>query len=312
MKSRVPSYPRFSFPPFPLRTALATCVLFAVCGGVAGQNNSRPTTVSVLDFGSTSFAPIASDAIRQVVGNIEGLRVLDPGLTRAAAKGAGYSGSLNMMVSEARDLGAALSSDFYVIGDAQTLRRSSFAVPMFFESYCSIFIISSRSGKLVLWDRLSADSSSSAEAEQQLIALLKDRGLTNRVAIAIKKNEENERALRAIVNANVPVIEAAPDDEKVAEAEGLRLPRPFNRLRPEYPLSASNAEAEATVDVLVDVRADGEVDNVEVVRWAGFGLDEATVSTVRQLHFFPAMKNGIRVPLRVLLRYNFRKPAPTQ
>jgi outer membrane biosynthesis protein TonB len=45
-----------------------------------------------------------------------------------------------------------------------------------------------------------------------------------------------------------------------------------------------------------------------VVRWAGFGLDEATVATVRQLHFFPAMRNGAAVPLRVLLRYNFRKP----
>jgi TonB family protein len=202
-----------------------------------------------------------------------------------------------------------LSSDFYLIGDAQTLRRSSSAIPIFFESYCSIFVISSRSGKLVLWDRLSADSSSPAQAEQQLIEQFQDRALANRLSAAIKKSQDNERALRAVVNATVHLIEAAPDDEKVAEAEGLRLPRPFSRLRPEYPLSASKADAEATVDVLVDVRADGEVDNVEVVRWAGFGLDEATVATVRQLHFFPAMKNGMPVPLRVLLRYNFRKPA---
>jgi len=62
--------------------------------------------------------------------------------------------------------------------------------------------------------------------------------------------------------------------------------------------------------VLVDLDARGEVTRVEVVRWAGFGLDEATVDTVRQLHFFPAMRNGVAVPLRVLLRYNFRKPAP--
>jgi hypothetical protein len=47
---------------------------------------------------------------------------------------------------------------------------------------------------------------------------------------------------------------------------------------------------------------------VYVVRWAGFGLDEATVATVRQMHFFPAMRNGTALPMRVLLRYNFRKP----
>lgn len=287
----------------------AFCVLFVLIGGVTAQNNSRPTSVSVLDFGSSSFAPIATTTIRQTLSKIEGLAVLDASLTRAAAKGAGYSGSLNLLVSEARDLGAALSSDFYLIGDAQTLRRSSSATPIFFESYCSVFVISSRSGRLVLWDRLSADSSTPVQAEQRLIGQLQDRSLANRLSAAIKKAQDDERALRAVVNSTAPLIEAAPDDEKVAEAEGLRLPRPFSRSRPAYPLSAAKADAEATVDVLVDIRADGEVDNVEVVRWAGFGLDEATVATVRQLHFFPAMRNGIPVPLRVLLRYNFRKPA---
>ena len=57
-----------------------------------------------------------------------------------------------------------------------------------------------------------------------------------------------------------------------------------------------------------DVGSDGEVGEIQVVRWAGFGLDESTVATVRQLHFFPAMKNGTAIPMRVLLRYNFRKP----
>ncbi len=27
-----------------------------------------------------------------------------------------------------------------------------------------------------------------------------------------------------------------------------------------------------------------------------------------QMHFFPAMRNGTAIPMRVLLRYNFRKP----
>jgi hypothetical protein len=26
------------------------------------------------------------------------------------------------------------------------------------------------------------------------------------------------------------------------------------------------------------------------------------------MHFFPALKNGTAIPMRVLLRYNFRKP----
>ena len=86
------------------------------------------------------------------------------------------------------------------------------------------------------------------------------------------------------------------------------MPRPYRRMRPEYPETAALADAEATVDVLVDVRADGEVSEVQIARWAGYGLDESTVATVRQMHFFPAMKNGNPIAMRVLLRYNFRKP----
>jgi len=103
------------------------------------------------------------------------------------------------------------------------------------------------------------------------------------------------------------VIEEALEEN--SEQSSLRLPRPYRRLRPAYPDSAARADAEGTVDVLVDLDTGGEVNRIEVTRWAGFGLDEATVNTVRQLHFFPALRDGVAIPIRVLLRYNFRKPA---
>jgi TonB family protein len=62
------------------------------------------------------------------------------------------------------------------------------------------------------------------------------------------------------------------------------------------------------VDALVEIGADGEVADVRVVRWAGFGLDEEVVATIRRMHFHPARRDGEPVPVRVLLRYNFRKP----
>ena len=110
------------------------------------------------------------------------------------------------------------------------------------------------------------------------------------------------------VGRSLPLIEEAPEDAESPAAKGLRLPQPYRRLRPAYPETAARAEAEATVDVEVDITTQGEVERVEVVRWAGFGLDEATVNSVRQMHFRPAMRDGQPVPMRVLLRYNFRKP----
>jgi TonB family protein len=235
--------------------------------------------------------------------------VADADLSRAAAKGIGYSGSLNLTLTEARDLGAALATEFYVIGDAQTLRRSSFQSPVYYESYCSIFLVSARTGQLLLWERPSFENNEATTAEARLSQYLSSDDLRRRLIGFVKQAHTDERIKRTKLSAPAEaVIEEAPEDEKSAENQGIRLPRPYRRLRPAYPDAAARADAEAIVDVVVDVGTDGEVGDVQVVRWAGFGLDETTVATVRQLHFFPAMKNGTPVPMRVMLRYNFRKP----
>jgi TonB family protein len=264
----------------------------------------------VLDLGMAPFAQKTTDKLRERLRSTDEFNVADPDLTRAAAKGIGYAGSLNLSVSEARDLGAALATDFYIIGDAQSLRRSSFARPVYYESYCSVFLVNARTGELLLWDRPSVQSDKASETEDGLWSEIAKAKTVERIGLAIRRAQYAKRARleqAAVVNAE-PLIEEAPDDEKAAEARGLRLPRPYARLRPEYPDSAARAEAEGTVDVLVDVRADGEVGDVSIARWAGFGLDEITVATVRKMHFFPAMKNGTAISMRVLLRYNFRKP----
>jgi TonB family protein len=265
--------------------------------------------VSVLDFGSTPIAKQAAETLRSRLRATKEVVVADADMSRAAAKGIGYTGSLNLPVNEARDLGAALATEFYFVGDAQTLRRSSFEKPVYYEAYCSIFLVSTRTGQLLFWERPTFENAEATRAELQLSQYLSDDSLTQRLVGVIKKSHEDERIQRSVMTAAPEaLIEDAPEDEKAAEVQGIRPPRPYRRLRPEYPQTAARADAEATVDVAVDVGADGEVSEVQIVRWAGFGLDEVTVATVRQLHFFPAMKNGTPIPMRVLLRYNFRKP----
>ena len=288
--------------------AEAFVILLLLCGVSKAQTSQRPL-VSVLDLGAQPIAKLSAETLRSRLRTSGELSVADADLGRAAAKGIGYSGSLNLSASEARDLGAALAAEFYIIGDAQTLRRSSFQSPVYYESYCTIFLVSARTGKLIFWDRPSFENLEATRAETLLSQYLSGDDLTRRLIAVIRKAHEDERIQRAALpKAAEVVIEEAPEDEKTAEVQGIRLPRPYRRLRPNYPDTAARAEAEATVDVVVDVGADGEVGEVQVVRWAGFGLDESTVATVRQLHFFPAMKNGTPIPMRVLLRYNFRKP----
>jgi TonB family protein len=276
------------------------------------QTPARRLTIAVLDLGETTFARQAAEKFSTNLKLDNTVEIPDHDQARAAARGAGYAGSLNLSLDEARNLGAVLGCDFFVLGDAQTLRRSPSAGPVYFEAYASIFLASARTGRLVSWERPSFRAATAAAAENSLLNELAGAPLRNRILVSTRRAEEVERAERAIIiDSEIPVIEEAPDDDKVAEAEGLRLPKPYRRFLPAYPPTAAEAEAEAVVDVLVDLDRGGEVTRAEVVRWAGFGLDQATLDTIHKLHFFPAMREGVAVPIRVLLRYNFRKPPPS-
>lgn len=287
---------------------LLALLVLADANAAFAQSDTRKLSIAVLDFGNTETGRVAADTIATTLKRSTNLTVVDRDQARAAARGAGYAGSLNMSLTEARTLGEVLGSDFFMVGDAQTLRRSPSSGPLYFESYASIFLVSSRTGRLIVWERPVVQTPSAKTAHESLIAELLRSDTGERFNRELLRAFELERNERAVVIDGTPVIEAAPDEDEIAEAEGLRLPKPFRRLIPTYPDTAAKAEAEAMVDVLVDLDATGEVTRVEVARWAGFGLDESTVETVKRLHFFPAHRDGVAIPIRVLLRYNFRKP----
>lgn len=296
--------------PFWVRLLAVTALLLSLHLATTAQQPDRPITLAILDFGASATGRLASQKLIANLKKETSLTVLDRDLVMAAAHGAGYGGSLNLSVSEARNLGAVLGCDFFMLGDAQTLRRSPATDSFYFDSYASMFLVSARTGRLVSWERPTFQAATPAESEKSLLSELVGKDAQWRFVRSIRRAQEDERDERMMTTGQqIPIIEAAPDgDAKSAEAEGLRLPRPYRRLVPAYPETAARAEAEAVVDVLVDLDANGEVTRVEVARWAGFGLDEVTIATVRQLHFFPAMRDGVAIPIRVLLRYNFRKP----
>ena len=289
--------------------ALAGLTLISGFRSVSAQVSERRLIVAVLDFGETTTGRLASQKVAENLKNNRSLSVQDQDLTRAAARGAGYAGSINLSLEEARHLGSVLGSDFFVVGDAQTLRRSPSTGLVYFEAYASLLLVSSRTGRLITWVRPAFEAGTAEAAQLNLMSQLSSADLKNQFTQLIEQTHRLEREQRELSHTvAVPVIVEAPDDEKIAEAEGLRLPRPYRRFTPAYPESAAKAEVEATVDVLVDLDKEGEVTRVEIARWAGFGLDESTIETVKRLHFFPAKRNGVSIPLRVLLRYNFRKP----
>ena len=291
---------------------------------VAARRHSaaRAVRVAVLDFGVEETGRRAADRMARSLSSEavdkSALRVtlVDREQGRTAARGNGYTGSLNMTLSEARDLGASIGCDFFLTGEAQTLRRSPSEAPAYYESYASLFIVSARTGRLLLWERPSIRAAEPEKAERALLEELHARaaGRYLRAIFAAYESEETERRARAARASGADVgreLEDLTGDEAVSESADLRLPQPFRRLQPVYTEAAAEAEVAATVDALVEIEADGRVGRVEIVRWAGYGLDESVSATVRQLHFRPAMRRGQPKPSRVLLRYNFRRQPKT-
>ena len=296
--------------------ALPAIVLFALALTCVAQNSPRRIRIALLDFGNSPNGHRVADRLAEALASNgrttsnrdDALQVIDRDWARAAALGAGYRSSLNLTLPEARDLGSAIGCDFFFTGKAGTERRTPADGPPYFEAYAAIYLVSARTGKLTLWEWRSAKRPTAEEAEKILLQELVAEDTLRRYRRQIQRAREDEQAERAsAIESNVPVIEALSDDHSDA-GNGVQAPRPYRRLKPPYPDSAARAEIEATVDVLVDIDARGEVGRVEIARWAGYGLDQSVVDTVRQLHFFPAQRDGAAIPIRVLLRYNFRKP----
>jgi hypothetical protein len=61
------------------------------------------------------------------------------------------------------------------------------------------------------------------------------------------------------------------------------------------------------VEIVIDADASGRIMRTEITRWAGYGLDESVDKTVRAMNWRPAERNGKSLPMRFLVRYNFKK-----
>jgi len=275
-----------------------------------------PISIAILDFGGDATAIEVSDILaRSLTRDASPLQLVNRDLTRAAARGAGYAGSLNLTRTEARDLGSSIGSDFFLTGRAELLRRSSSATnASYYEAYAAVFLVSTRTGRLVLFEFTKAEAAETTTASAQLRRTLAESVARLHVAASRAREDETVAAARAAASAGVSdatvVIEDAPEGTDGSAEQALRFPQPYRRIRPAYTEQAMRASVEATVDAAVEIGADGAADNIEIERWAGFGLDEAVIAAIRAAHFRPATRraNGEAVPMRVLLRYNFRSP----
>jgi TonB family protein len=226
-------------------------------------------------------------------------RVLDGSLSETAFRSAKYEKPFNLSREESKNIGAAIGCDYFLLVKAETLRRYSFSKKEFYESYAVIYAVSSRSGRLVFWKLTNGEAETAEKAERKLFDSIKDLSAEISNKLKITSREELDEKLTA-------KLEELPADNS-PEAKNFRSPLPYKRIRPEYTKIANLYGIEATVDAEIDVDENGKILNIEIVRWAGFGLDESVTETIRKMQWRAASRDGKNLPLRVLLRYNFKK-----
>ena len=227
------------------------------------------------------------------------IRILDADLSRTAYASVLLETPFNLTVDESKRVGEVIGCDAFILIRSATQRRSAFGKPEYYEAFAVIYLVSSRTGRLVLWRLLSRE----APAPDKAGALLD--------AEAGELSDEIVRNMRSTVSREINeppsvTMEEIPEENSPL-AKGFRAPVPYRRIKPEYTQIAALYEVAATVEALVDLDALGTVKRVEIVRWAGFGLDESVEKAIRAMNWRPAERNGKPLAMRFLVRYNFKK-----
>ena len=250
------------------------------------------------------LAPDKTDASRAFAWDLENemiekVSIQDNLLAAAAFNAAAFGHPYNLTREQSRSVGAAIGCEYLILIRAMTLRRSSSRRPEYYEASASVFVVSSRSGRMVDWRLLRFEASKPAKAERMLAASIAP--LARKIASGFKDLTKSE-----LTEPPPAQMEEVPEIGSAA-ARNFRAPIPYRRLKPKYTSDAYLYDIQATVDIVIDLDASGSIVRTEVVRWAGYGLDESAESAVRAMNWRPAERNGKPLPMRFLVRYNFKK-----
>jgi TonB family protein len=273
------------------RTIAVAAIVFTIAAAASGQRIAVVTPDDLEQ--SRMFAGKLTD---QLTGHVQ---VLDEQLARSAFDSFHLETPFNLSTEDSKKIAAAIGCDFIVLVRSSTLRRSSSERAEYYDANAAIFLVSRRTGRLSWFGLLQREAAKPETAVQQL---LDEAGPA--ASLLIEK-------IGATVNSELnepppPPLEEVPDAAAPA-ARNFRAPVPYRRVKPNYTADAAYYDIRSTVDVEVDLNADGSIAATRIVRWAGYGLERSVEQAVRSMNWRPAERNGKPLAMRFLVRYNFKK-----
>jgi TonB family protein len=250
---------------------------------------------------------VVETALAQLLGRDQRVSLVDASMIEPALKAFSYDGSINMSTGEARRLASAIGCDFFVIGKTEALTRSDREGESHDEVYAGIMFVDARSGSLVSFEFVSEKASTREAAMNGVVNKFNSRaaGYVDQLiqfrlsALTLPSKTSGDSSFNDFIE-DIP-------DEASARARGFKPPQFLNRVKPDYTREAELADITATVEATVVFRSGGEVGNIEITRWAGFGLENSAMRAIRQLKFKSATRDGKPITVRATVRYNFRR-----
>lgn len=273
------------------RTLFFAAISLAMCAQyVVAQR------VAILTPSGNEISGELASAIAEKLGSR--IKVDDLDLSRTAAATVSLKEPFNLLRSEASTLGRVLGTTHFILLRADELRRTSSAIEEYYEAYAALYLVSSATGELLSWQIFSSERPNPLEARKELIS----RSDT----IAEYLTEQLTTTVKVVQRIDGKRFPEVPEPGTPG-FQDLRPPMPYRRIRPEYTLQANLYGISATVEAEVSIDTDGKIAHLDVVRWAGFGLDGSVISAIRSMNWRPASIGSRSLPMRVLLRYNFVK-----
>jgi periplasmic protein TonB len=139
----------------------------------------------------------------------------------------------------------------------------------------------------------------SAPADREMPAIVAAAAASPTFAIALPVGSQGVNAVpAAAIRASANEI----IDEKGVSSRAQVAYGPV----PSYPREARAAEIETDVPVEIVVSPTGSVVEARLPRSIGYGLDEATLQTIRRYRFKPALKDGHAVAVRMQWTMKYR------
>ena len=258
-----------------------------------------PQRVAVLAPDKTDPSREFASNLQNALNEIQKVSVQDSSLAIAAFNATAPEDPYNMTKEQSKAIGAAIGCEYFILVRSATFRRSSSTRPEYYEASAVAFVVSSRTGHLVQWTPLRSEAAKADRAEKRLAASITPYARKLAAGLPdITKMEMTEPPLADMEEAS---------DNASPGAKNFHAPVPYRRIKPQYTTDAYLHDIAATVDIVIDLSAAGEILRTEIVRWAGYGLDESAEKAVRSMNWRPAERNGKALPMRFLVRYNFKK-----